>query len=395
MYCPISCSIWALGRLSNDKRMGWTTVIGQEKIKDLLKRSIAGNRLAHAYLFFGPRGVGKQATAIEFARTILCVNRGTVACGECASCKKMSLLQHPDLSLVFPLPVGKGERTGDDPIESLESGQIEQVREQIKCKAENPYYEMVVPKANFIKINSVRSLKRTSSMTSVEGSWKVFLIFDAELMNPEAANSLLKTLEEPAEHTLLILTTSEKDKLLPTIISRCQLVQFPPLHDSEISDALLVREQIPSEEAILVAKVAQGSYAVAMDLLSANLVEERTEILNFVRASLGWKEVSLTEMIDELASSNNRRAVEQWLKVLQTWFRDAMVLREAGSELTSGAHDDKDMVSFVQKFPRANLEQAIQCVERYIALVRKNIYLHLLLTTLSFDLRKTLTQGTT
>jgi DNA polymerase-3 subunit delta' len=372
--------------------MGWANVIGQTRVKNLLKRAIAANELAHAYLFYGLRGIGKQAMAIEFARTILCSKKGVEACGECNSCKKFALLRHPDLNLVFPLPVGKTETAGDDPIDALDPDQIDQVREQIRLKAENPYYEISIPKANFIKINSVRGLKRTSSMTSVEGSWKVFLLFDADLMNAEAGNSLLKTLEEPTQHTLLVLTTSEKDKLLPTIVSRCQLVQFSPLQDAEIAAALQVREHVSAEEAMLVAKVAQGSYTAASELLSSNLVDERAEVLRFIRASLGWKEVSLTEFIDGLASSNDRKGVEQWLKVLQTWLRDAMILRDAGGSYTKGMDTDKDMVSFVQKFPRANIERAIQCVEATIALVRKNVYLHLLLTTLSYDLRKTLIQ---
>ncbi len=374
--------------------MGWANVIGQTRVKDLLKKAIAAKELPHAYLFYGPRGVGKQAMAIEFARTVLCLKKGVEACGECSSCRKFETLQHPDLNLVFPLPLGKGETAGDDPVEVLDPEQVEQVREQIRLKAENPYHEIDIPRANFIKINSVRGLKRTSSMTSVEGSWKVFLVFDADLMNPESGNSLLKTLEEPTEHTLLVLTTSEKDRLLPTTISRCQLVRFSALQDREIAAALRERENASEDEALLAARVAQGNYTVARDLLSSNLVDERAEVLKFVRASLGWKEVSLAGLVDALASPNNRKEVEQWLRVLQTWLRDAMMLRDGGEQFTKGSDDDKDMVSFVRKFPQADLGQAIQCVESSIALVRKNVYLHLLLTTLSFDLRRTLTGKT-
>lgn len=373
--------------------MAWNSIIGQERVKDLLQRAIRGHQVAHAYLFYGIRGVGKQAMAIEFARTLLCSLRVTEACGECTSCKKVSSLQHPDLGIIFPLPVGKGEKTGDDPIESLDADQIEQVREQLNLKSQNLYHQIEISKANFIKINSVRGLKRASSMTSVEGSWKIFLIFDAEQMNAEASNSLLKTLEEPTEKTLLILTTSERDRLLPTILSRCQMLQFSPLKDEEIAAALMEREQTTRETAVLVARIAQGSYATATELLSENLVTERAEVLKFIRASLGWKEISLAGLIDTLASSNDRKRIEHWLKVLQTWLRDAMVLRDAANRSTKETNNDKDMISFVQKFPAADLEQAIECVDGSIALVRKNVYLHLLLTALSFDLRKTLTQG--
>jgi len=373
--------------------MGWNTIIGQQRVKDLLKRTIERRQTAHAYLFYGIRGVGKQAMAIEFAKTMLCSRSEADACGECASCRKAASLQHPDMRLIFPLPVGKGEQTGDDPIDALETDQIKTLREQIALKAANLYHEIQVPKANFIKINSVRNLKRTSSYTSVEGSWKVFLIFDADKMNAEASNSLLKTLEEPTERTLLILTTSEKDRLLPTIISRCQLVQLSPLRDEEIILALQEREHVTPDEAVLAAMLAQGSYNVAFGSLSQNLSVERKEVLDFIRVSLGWRERSRVELIDGLASSKDRNATEQWMKMLQTWLRDALVLRDAAGQRARSVAGDKDLQSFVEKFPKANLERAISVVDRRIALVRKNIYLHLLFMVLSFDLNRALTEG--
>jgi DNA polymerase-3 subunit delta' len=373
--------------------MAWSTVIGQSRIKDLLKHSIASKQLAHAYLFYGIRGIGKQAMAIEFARTLLCARQQSDPCDDCTNCRKVGSLQHPDVRIVFPLPAGKNEKTGEDPLATLDAEQIDLVREQINLKAQNPYHQIQIPKANFIKINSVRDIKRISSMSSVQGDRKIFLIFDADQMNPEASNSLLKTLEEPTENTLLILTSSEKDRLLPTIISRCQMIQFSPLRDAEVSSALEMKDGVAHDEALVVAKIAQGSYTVAKELLPTSVLAEREEVLAFLRASLGWKEVSLVEMIDGLASSHDRPAIEQWLKLLQSWFRDAMILRNGTPQSEWKTSTNQSLVSFVEKFPRANLEGAVQCVDNYIALVRKNVYLHLVLTSLSFDLRKTLTQG--
>jgi DNA polymerase-3 subunit delta' len=375
--------------------MAWNSVIGQERVKDLLRRTLERRQLAHAYLFYGLRGVGKQAMAIEFAKAVLCEKGKEEACGECANCKKAQALRHPDLSIVVPLPVGKNEKTGDDPIESLDADQVEIVRQQFALKSADLYHEIQIPKANFIKINSVRNLKRSTSFTSVEGSWKIFLIFDADAMNPEASNSLLKTLEEPSEKTLLILTSSEKDKLLPTIISRCQQVQFSPLSDDEIAAAVQERDQVPADEAMLIAKVAQGSYAAARDLLSENLAEEKNSVVNFIRTSLGWKELSRVDLIDELASSRDRNKVEHWLKVLQAWLRDALMLRHGATSGTASHGEDSEMRRFVERFPQADLEQAIETVEQSIASVHRNVYLHLLLTTLSFDLRKLLSKAKT
>src|SRR5512146_868617 len=117
--------------------MGWNAVIGQERVKDLLKRSLERRQLAHAYLFYGIRGVGKQAMAIEFAKTVLCQNAKVEACGECLSCRKAANLQHPDLNIVVPLPVGKNEKTGDDPIEVLETDQVQTITEQFALKSKD------------------------------------------------------------------------------------------------------------------------------------------------------------------------------------------------------------------------------------------------------------------
>ncbi len=370
--------------------MAWKSIIGQARVKDLLKRAIERRQLAHAYLFYGIRGVGKQAMAIEFAKALLCQNGKGEACDECNSCRKAASLQHPDMNIVVPLPVGKNEKSGDDPIDVLGLEQIELIKEQFSLKAADLYHEIQIPKANFIKINSVRNLKWATSLTSVEGSWKVFLVFDAETMNEASSNSLLKTLEEPSDRTLLILTTSERDKLLPTIISRCQSVQFSPLRDDEIVAALQERENVTENEAKLVAKLAQGSYIAARELLSENLAEEKSSVVNFVRIALGWKEMSRIGLVDQLASSKDRDKVEHWLKVLQTWLRDAMVLRSGASPGTIGDGKDSEMQRFIERFPRANLEGAIDAVEKSITLVRRNVYLHLLLMTLSIDLKKSL-----
>ncbi|MBI3580412.1 MAG: hypothetical protein HY089_13490, partial [Ignavibacteriales bacterium] len=174
--------------------MSWDRVIGQERIKELLKRSIAGKTIAHAYLFYGAEGVGKDALAVEFARALNCVRGGTDACGECPSCKKVDLLQHPNIQLIFSLPVGKSEKSGDDPIEVLTQDQVETVQEQIRLKADNPYHRIEIPKSNFIKINSVRNLRREAALSGFEGGKKIFIVSNAEMMNAEASNSLLKTL---------------------------------------------------------------------------------------------------------------------------------------------------------------------------------------------------------
>jgi len=130
-------------------------------------------------------------------------------------------------------------------------------------------------KANFIKINSVRDIKHEASLSRTEEGKKIFVILNADMMNAEASNSLLKTLEEPLPGIILLLTTSVKDQLLPTIISRCQLLQCNSLQDAEIENALISKEEVDHSIARLAAQLSHGSYGNARRLSSLNMIEER------------------------------------------------------------------------------------------------------------------------
>jgi DNA polymerase-3 subunit delta' len=249
-----------------------------------------------------------------------------------------------------------------------------------------------VPKANFIKINSVRDIKREASMSRTEEGKKIFVILNADMMNAEASNSLLKTLEEPLPGIILLLTTSVKDQLLPTIISRCQLLQCDSLQDAEIESALISKEGVDHSIARLAAQLSQGSYGNARRLSSLNMLDERKDVVEFLRLVLGKNRATLIDAIDELASSSDRPGIERWLKLLQSWLRDALLLQQ-NAQTPLLDDEKKSMESFVTKFNHANLIASIQTVEKAIAHLDKNVYLHLILTTLAIDLRKFITEA--
>jgi DNA polymerase-3 subunit delta' len=328
--------------------------------------------------------------AIEFARALNCPVDGVNPCGECASCRKIDQLQHPNVSLIFALPVGKNEQSGDDPIKGLSEEQISAIQEQLRVKAENPYLRIEIPRANFIKINSVRHMRRDAALSAFEGGKRVFIISHAEEMNAEASNSLLKTLEEPSSDSVFILTTAHKEQLLPTILSRCQLVQFDPLREEEIRDVLVARHAIEDEQASLIGRLANGSYTHALDLLSADVVAQRKEAVQFLRLVLGSQKIPLAAEIERIASLGDRSAVERWMKLLSVWLRDALVLREQGESGLLNLDHLKDLQSFNQKFPSAQLGHALESVEASIALVGKNGYLPLIVTGLAIDLKQSL-----
>jgi DNA polymerase III subunit delta' len=371
--------------------MSWTKIIGQERVKHLLKNMLRTKELAHAYIFYGAEGIGKDALALEFARSINCSSAEPDACGSCPSCRKFETLQHPDVKLIFPLPVGKGEKQGDDPVAVLTEDQILTIREQVRLKAEDSYHRIEIPKANFIKINSIRDMKRESSMSRSENGKKLFVIFNADLMNMESSNSLLKTLEEPLPGTIILLTTSAKDNLLPTILSRCQAVQCDSLSEEDIFKALKERDGVENDQSRLAARLANGSYGLARRLTSADSTAQRKEVVDFIRLSLSQQRLPMLQAVEELASNYDRVAMQRWLEVLQIWLREALLLQKTGND-TGLAWDTESLKRFVRNFPQANLICTLELIDQAIAQIDKNGYLPLILINVSLGLRKNLAE---
>ncbi len=366
----------------------WDRVIGQHRVKEMLQTAIRNDRLAHAYLFWGNEGVGKDALAIEFARTLLCEKGSETACEECSHCKKMELLHHPNLKLVFPLPGGDAEKNNDD--ENLDGDVLDHVRKQILEKAANPYFHIDIPKAKFIRIKSIRDLKKESSMSNVEKGKKIFIIVDADAMNDAAANSLLKVLEEPLEGTYFLLTSSRKDQIKQTIISRCQPVLCSVLNDDEISRAIAERENIDEQRSHFVARLANGSYRRAIELLDGDIDKYRTDTVKFLRSLLGNSPIKLFEEQEEYFSTNKREEAEQLLLMLLVWLRDAFVVREDSRHSVLNIDQQQDLQSFVSKFGERDIESCLRAVERALELLRRNVYLPLVMLSLTVQLRRIL-----
>jgi DNA polymerase-3 subunit delta' len=371
----------------------WDQIIGQERIKNLLRTAIERGRVAHAYLFHGEAGVGMDAMAIEFARVLNCQKDGVDACGSCPSCKLFDNLQHPNLRLVFALPRGKSERSDASPLDALTDAEIRVIQEQVREKAANPYHQIQIPKANEIRINSIRELRREASLSPFAEGWKVFLLLEADRMNDEASNALLKTLEEPTHKTVVILTTSKRERLLPTILSRCQAVRFDSLTNEEIREALVARHSAPQEDAELVAVLANGSFTQALDLLDADIRGSRDTVVQFVRNALGNHPTKLFEQVEELVGELDRAGMERWLSLMLVWFRDAGALREGKQTGIVNVDQLKSLQSFVANFPTADHSRVISSVERAIALVGKNVYLPLVLANLAYQLKESIAVG--
>lgn len=367
--------------------MSWTSVYGQEHAKSLLQRAIRNRQLAHAYLFWGIEGSGMDALAFALARAVNCAQGGPELCNSCPSCRISDPLRHPNIHFVCPLPQGKNEKAGDDPVSVLSADDLETVQEQLRLKGANPYHRITLERAQFIKVNSIRSLKRQSALTEFTAGRNVFIISNAEAMNEEASNALLKTLEEPLGKSLIILTSSWKERLRETIVSRCQMIHLEPLSESVVRSYLVEREGADEANAELIATLSEGSVSAARDLLRHDIRGMRSAAMSFLRLLLTNRRGTLVRTIEETVVSGGRPGVEQFLRVLHQWLRDALILKERGPEGIHDVGDRADLERFTKNFPDADLVGALNRVDRAIALVGKNVYLSLLLTNLAVELR--------
>lgn len=373
--------------------MSWQSIIGQERVKNLLRSAWESGRLPHAMLFYGIEGVGKDAVAIEFARTLNCEQAAWEACEECPSCKASGKLQHPNIKLVFPLPVGKNEDEQHDPYERLDDAQMLAVREQIAMKAQHPYHEIRVPGASIIKISSIRDIKRESYLHASGKGRPVVIISGADRMNIQASNSLLKTLEEPTGNLLLILTTQKKDALLTTITSRCQHFRFDPLHNEEIDSAIRREYDISIEQAALVSRLANGSYRKAVAMLDADALSDRDAIVDFMRAVHSLNPHQIEIHAEKFTGSKDRNAVIDFLSNLIVWLRDIVALHNGYGDNIINVDLIVPLQKFAELYKNAPIEIAITSIERAIRSIGQNANILLVFAELSVRLHRTLQQG--
>ena len=302
--------------------MGLDRIRGQEQAISLLKSAFGSGRLAHAYLLRGPYGVGKETVALELAKALHCEAEGLTSCGKCPACKMSDGLSHPDTHLIFPVP-----RT----IKSAELA--ERISESVKKGFRDEDFGR---KTAIISVETILTeVVVKAGKRPYIGPWKVFIISDADRMTTEAANTLLKTLEEPPVGCVLILVTSNADALLPTIRSRCQRILFVPLAPSEIA-TILQKEGHTAEQAAHVAAIAGGSLREAERLASEESQEQSRHIRDRLAA---LTTLPLTEVLDfaaELAAGKGEQRRDRMAiqgTIFLDWARSRMTEAAAAGDL--------------------------------------------------------------
>ncbi|NOY06673.1 MAG: AAA family ATPase [Chlorobi bacterium] len=370
--------------------MSWNRIIGQERVLRLLRSTFEHDRLPHAFLFHGPPGTGKDAVAIELARTLNCLAGTWEACGACPSCRQMDTLQHPNLDLVFPLPPGKNEEKQHDPYEKLTEAVIREIRDEIAAKGKDPYHPIEIRRASVIKINSIRNIKRKAAMRVGQHQRHVVIICGAEKMKADAANSLLKTLEEPNAGQLIILTTPAPDALLPTIISRCQVVRFDPIPEPEIARALVERELCDEDTAGALARLAEGSFRKALEYTDPEVRSRRSLVVEFMRAVYAGNSTGIMKELDPIVSSRDRQEAIRFLQALEDWFHDVIAIREGREDRIRHFDNREAVTKFAQLFASIPCEDALQEIEKTIEYVTGNVHLTLALVNLAHKLHRRL-----
>lgn len=278
-------------------------LIGNEGVKDTLRRLLSSGRMGGSLLFTGDEGVGKKLFALEIAKALNCRHRvGDEACDDCSSCKRIANSTFP------PFPAA------DDNKERMiwsEHGDVAMVR---------PYKQI-------IRVKPIRELEREANYRPFEGAARVFIIEDAEYMNDQAANALLKTLEEPASTSHLILTTTNPTALLATIRSRCQVIRFAPVPAAEIAGFLTKKKKLSAADAKLLAGISQGSIGRACALDADDYRERRDAMLAVLRAlTVTGNRVQLLRSAEQLGAARDRADYEESLAILETLIRDAWAL---------------------------------------------------------------------
>ncbi len=305
--------------------MPFATFIGNQHIREGLQRALKNNSLPHAYIFYGPEGVGKRTLALILAKSLNCLNLKNDCCDKCRSCHKIDHGLHPDVRLL--LPVGKG------------SISIEQMRGEIR---------------------------RTIYLKPLEGRKRVYIIDEAEKMTPEAANSLLKTLEEPPPAALLILLTTSYPSLLPTIRSRCQALRFSSIRREELREVLIKSYGYPEEKASYISELSEGSLGKASTMDPQLIAHQQKEMLSLAGMLLNGG--NLREILEEASrfawekgEKRERKEMEEKLLSLGGVFRDLMVLSAGGDrDLLINKGREEELAKLVKK---VNEQEALQIVE--------------------------------
>lgn len=318
--------------------MSLEDIKGQERAVQYLRSALKNRRLPHAFLFVGPTGSGRRILAKTFAKAVNCLDRDDGPCGKCNSCRKIDEDIHPDVTWI-----AKDE------------------------------------KSNQVKIQSIRELEGGIALKPYEGRYKVYVVLDGECMNLEASNSFLKTLEEPPDHSIIIIIANSAHAMLPTVRSRCQVVRLKPLSRAALKTILTDEHHIPPEKADFISRYAEGKLGKALSEKDAITDNKNRYLDEFLKGEEG-----------DIYTKEDRSELSSKLNILASWYRDLLIYKTTNDAELLINVDRMDMIKKESNRHSANrlicmLESVIKTKDMLEANVNPKLAISAMHNTMSSD----------
>ena len=373
--------------------MSFDIVASQSLIWERLSKISTANQVGNAYLISGPRGCGKEGLAIRFSQLLNCEISSVNPCDSCPSCQRFHQLQHEKLNLIFPLPtVKKTTSDNSDDISTVGNSDMELVTSAIAKKSKDHFYKIQIPKANRILIQSVRGLRKSLYLKSDPSGRKIVLILDAHLLSAgqgEAANALLKILEEPPKNTTLVLVTDHVELLLPTILSRCQRLSVPRLNDETIMKWLQMK-MVKESEIPFLAGLSLGNIHQARFLTSQPIGDLMKLISGLIKTITGNEPDSWRKFIQTYSrlASQDPATFSFHFMMIKIWFRSANRLQKDVDDILHETSFKLGMKRILDLHPTADFSAITFELENTILAIPKNLYIPLILTNLLIKIQK-------
>jgi DNA polymerase-3 subunit delta' len=356
-------------------------VIGHEAERTALGRAVLGGELPGSLLFHGPPGIGKQRLALWLAQRLVCTgSQQPEPCGTCKSCRLTLRLEHPDVHWFFPIQRPKISGGPDRMADAMED--VRAV--ELANRREAPYRPTEPGEPLGLYLGQVQTIRRMAVSRPSMGDYRAFIIGDAELLtsqeaSQEAANALLKVLEEPPPGTTMVLTTADADALLPTIRSRMLPVRLQPLPEGDVAQFLIRVRAADPRRAELAAKLSQGSIGRALAFLGedgeSSLDEMRLQARALLEAATETSEAARLSYAHALAPAGARGAFGDVLDFLALWLRDLAATATGAEDVVVNIDSRPLLRSLAERLPRAasGVPDAIRAIEEARFLGRNNV----------------------